>query len=34
MCEVSSVQGYTVRVLPKHNDLTTMFQLAYVRRAG
>jgi len=34
MCEMSGVHGYTVRVLPKHPDLVTMFQLGYIRWAG
>ncbi|MCJ7550165.1 MAG: hypothetical protein MUQ30_10850 [Anaerolineae bacterium] len=34
VCEMSRVHGYTVRVLPKHPDLVTMFQLGYIRWAG
>ena len=34
MCEMSGVRGYTAGVLPKHNDLVTMCQPGYTRRAG
>ena len=34
MCGMSGVHGYTVRVLPKHPDLVTMFQPGYILWAG
>jgi starch phosphorylase len=34
MCGMSGVHGYTVRVLPKHADLVTMFQPGHIRWAG
>jgi starch phosphorylase len=33
MCGMSGVHGYTVRILPKHPDLVTMFQPGYIRWA-
>jgi glycogen phosphorylase len=34
VCKMSGLHGYTVRVLPNHEDLVTSFQLGQVRWAG
>ncbi len=34
MCGMSGLHGYTVRVLPYHDDLTTLFQRGFIRWAG
>jgi starch phosphorylase len=33
-CEMSGLHGYTVRILPYHKDLVTLFQPGFVRWAG
>jgi glycogen phosphorylase len=33
-CEMSGLHGYTVRILPHHPDLTTLFQRGFIRWAG
>jgi glycogen phosphorylase len=33
-CEMSGLHGYTVRILPYHADLTTLFQCGFIRWAG
>ncbi len=33
-CGMSGLHGYTVRVLPYHDDLTTLFQRGFIRWAG
>ncbi|MGC9467228.1 MAG: alpha-glucan family phosphorylase [Anaerolineae bacterium] len=34
VCDMSGLHGYTVRVLPYHPDLVTLFQSGFVRWAG
>jgi starch phosphorylase len=34
VCEMSGLHGYTVRVLPYHKDLVTLFQPGFIRWAG